>query len=347
MLVSAGCDRTPAPVASVAPVLIAKDSIRLDQRADAFLELPRSITPDGESYVIADARQAAVFRYDRTGRLLQRVGHEGEGPGEFRSAVDALAVPRGILVVSWDPPAAQLFDRDEGTLLERHDLAGPIESVLIADDSLWLGAVQYGSRTGVRVAALDGIGERRIVPLPDAFQQGGPLGGIFGHVALAVWGDTLAVGFEPVGYVLLAHRNGAVLDTIVIPTRERRGVPSDPESALREAMRLGPYPRVFGVLSAMRSIHRRNDGSLVVVHLDHRPEGPPVTSEAFVTVIAADRRRACVDARIPLTPEAQPAFGFDADDLLVLEQVIQGTSDAVPVLRRYAVDVSNCAWVDL
>lgn len=311
-----------------------------------MLALPTSVTPDGDGYLIVDAQQAPVLRFDRSGRLTRTYGREGDGPGELREAAAALPW-RGdtILVLSWSPSAAQLFQRSSGDFVRRVALDGPIESAELDGTAAWISGARYGDDTGVRrVDLVTGDEGAGVAPLPADFAHGDPLGGIFPMVSFTRWADTLLVGYEPTDQLLVVTVAGAVADTVNVPARARRGVPDDAAAALLDAMRRGPYNRVFGVLSALRAMHRRSDGSTLLVHFDSRPEGPPVTSQAFVTVLSADRTRACVDAPVPLSPEAQPAVGFQGDDLLVLEQVIRG-GDAVPVLRRIAVEAGDCAWV--
>ena len=160
------------------------------------------------------------------------------------------------------------------------------------------------------------------------------------------WADTLLVGFEPLDRLFLVSPARVVVDTTKVPSVNRRGTPERPREALLEALEHGPYPAVFGVLSILRHLHRRGDGSFVLVYADHWPAGPPVTSELFVTVLDSDRTRACVDAGVPLGPDAQPAVGFAGDDLLVLEQVLVGL-DVVPVFKRFAIDGSECDWVEV
>lgn len=327
------------------PHLEVRDSIHLEQTVGALLGLPTAVSPDGSGYLVVDAQQPHVFRFDENGRFVQRYGREGEGPGEFKKA--AAAIPYGsdqILVFSWSPPAAQAFHRNSAEFIERFDLSLPVENVLVRGDRVWISGPRYASRTGLRVLTLGGDDEAHLAPLPDAFREAGPLGGIFPSVPFAVWGDTVMVGFEPSNSLLLLVDDGSVLDTIDVPIERRRGVPDDATSRLLEAMRSGRYANVFGVLSTLRAVHRNQDGSTTLVHYDHRPEGPPVTSEVYVSVLSPDRQRACVDARVPLGPDSSPAIGFRGDELLVLEQVIEGL-EAVPVLRSLRVDVSACSWI--
>lgn len=346
-VLSFGCEAPwqDQPERMDSPSLVLVDSIQFEQTDEAFLVQPKQVVPAGDDYLVSDAGQARIFLYDQQGRLIKSFGQEGEGPGEFHNVAGILPMDEEILVVSWEPRAAQLFDRSTGSLLRRYELVGSIESVQMSDGQLLIGGSQYSTGSGVRRVSLSTGDVTPLAPLPDEFSEGGPLGGIFPGVSFAGWADTLVVGYEPLNFILVTVRRQAV-DTVQVPNRLRRGVPEDPEGAIIDALNAGPYSRVFGVLSTLRGIHRRSDGSFILVHFDHRPEGPPVTSKAFVTVLSADRRRACVDAVVPLGPAAQPAVGFDGDKLLVLEQIISG-GEAVPVLRSFQVDTEGCRWITL
>jgi hypothetical protein len=336
----------PGPTVAQAS-LVLLDSIRLEQTSDVFLALPAAVEPDKTGYLVVDAQQPQVFRFGRNGQLTRTYGREGEGPGEFKEA--AAAVPFGeekVLIFSWSPAVAQSFDRSTGGFLERFRIDGPVEKVLLDSDGVWVSGIRYSSRTGLRRFVLGEDRQEYLVSLPAEFVEKGPLGGIFPVVSFALWADTVVVGFEPLNELFLFTRDGTALDTLEVPVRQRRGVPDDPTEALLEAMRRGPYSEVFGVLSRLVAVHRQRDGSIVLVHLDSRPEGPPVTSEAFVTILAPDRQSACVDAVLPLGPAAQPALGFEEDHLLVLEQVLVGL-EAVPVLRKFRIDTSVCTWTRL
>ena len=326
------------------PRLLPIDTIWLEETANAYLALPSALHPDLDGYLVTDARQAVVLRFTAGGRLVQQYGSEGEGPGEFREAAVALPYDlRDIIVLSWQPPAAQRFDRATGAFVQGYQLTGISHAALVAGDTVWVGGPRYGQDAGVERLILGQRSSVFMAPLPRTFRYGGPVGGIFPHVSLTRWADTLMVGYEPTEYVLLVTQVAGVVETISIPHQRRRGVPDDLEARLLQAMRRY-YPEVFGVLSALRELHRLPDGSTALVHFDSHPETPPVSSDAFLSVLSADRRRACVDAPIPLGPEAHPVVGFKADTILVLEQQVKGL-DALAFVARYIVDTSLCTWL--
>jgi hypothetical protein len=326
--------------------LVLRDSITLKQTAELFLGLPTSVEVDRDGYLVVDAQQPRVFRFDGSGALVRVFGREGEGPGEFREV--AAALPHGdqdVIIFSWAPPRAQVFHRASGEYVSGFVLEPPVEDVVRNGEELWISGLQHSRGTLLR--RFSGPEEEVAVgPIPRNFVPGGPLGGIFPGLPFHVWADTVVMGFEPMNDLLLMRRDGEVLDTLEVPRARRRGVPEDPMEAILAAMRAGPYSRVFGVLSRTMGVHRKANGELLVVHFDSRPEGPPVTSSVFVSVISPDRSMACVDATVPVGPDAQPAIGFSEDRLLVLVQVLKGM-EAVPVLRSFEVETTGCGWIPI
>ena len=340
------------------PSVAVVDSIVLEESGDDYLALPAPVVPDGTGgYLIADFAQPRALHYDREGRLIQRYGRRGEGPGEMVEA--QVALPWGddqILVFSWNPLAAQSFRRDNGEFVERYPLRTLFQTVVIDSGELWLSgagrqlppsAPQYGNRSAIRRLQLGDAEAEPVVGLPEEFEEGGPVGGIFPEIPFAKWADTLLVGFMPLPYLIVTDADGEEVDRFEVPAVRRRGHPEDPEAAVMEALGGGRYPDVFGVFSSTRGIHRRPDGTFLVVHFDLGTDGPPVSTEAlWVSVIDPSRSRACPDGLVALEEGSHPAIGFDGDLLLVLDQVIRG-GDAETVVRRIQVETDDCDWVPL
>lgn len=343
---------------SAQPTVTVVDSIVLKESGDDYLALPGPVIPDGTGgYLIADYDQPRVLHYDREGRLIQRYGGRGEGPGEMADV--QVALPWGddqVMVFSWKPLAAQSFRRDDGEFVERYPLRTLFQSVVIDSGEVWLSgagqqlppeAPQSGNRSAIRRLHLGDDEARPVVALAEEFEEGGPVGGIFPEIPFAKWADTLLVGFMPLPYLIVSDTDGQELDRFEVPVVRRRGHPEDPEAAVMEALGGGRYPNVFGVFSLTRGVHRRPDGSLLVVHFDMGTDGPPVSTEAlWVSVIDPSRSRACPDGRIPLEDGSHPAIGLEGDLLLVLDQVIRG-GDAETVVRRIRLETDDCDWVPL
>lgn len=325
-----------------------RDSIVLQESGDDFLALPSPVVSDGAGgYLVADHGQATVFHYSGDGRLMRRYGREGEGPGEWREA--DIALPWGaahVMVLSWSPYAIQLFRRGDGEFAERHPLNTPVEWVVPGTGELWLSGAHYATRSAIRRLTVGETEARPVLPLPDVYTEGGPLGGIFNEMPFAMWADTLMVGFMPLPYLIVADTTGRELDRFEVPTARRKGGTADPQAAIDEWLGSGrSYSGVFGLFSTTRGVHRRPDGTTLVIHFDLGTESAPAsTLGLWVSVVDESRESACVDAAIPLETDSRAAIGFEGDLFLVLEQVLRG-GDSVALLRRFEVDTEECDWL--
>ena len=85
----------------------------------------------------------------------------------------------------------------------------------------------------------------------------------------------------PLPFLILSDENGRKLDRFEVPAVHRRAASSDPEAAIMERMRSDGYAAVFDIFSLARGLHRRPDGTFLLVHTDLRAEDPPVSTEAL------------------------------------------------------------------
>ena len=329
------------------PTLTVRDSIVLQESGNNYLIVPAPVVPDGSGgYLVADHGQPAVFHYAGDGRLMRRYGRGGEGPGEWEEA--DIALPWGeeqVMVLSWSPYAIQLFQRSDGEFVERHPLNTPIETVVPGSGELWLSGPHYATRSAIRRLRLGETEARPILRLPDEYTAGGPVSGIFSEMPFTLWADTLLAGFMPLPYLIVADTTGRELGRFEVPVARRRGGTADPAAAIAEVLEGGrPYPEVFGLFSTTRGVHRRADGTFVVIHFDlGTGTGPASTVGLWISVIDESRESACVDGTIALEADSRAPIGFEGDLVLVLEQVVRG-GDAVTVVRRIEVDTDGCDW---
>ena len=198
--------------------------------------------------------------------------------------------------------------------------------MVIDSGELWLSgagqqlppsAPQYGDRSAIRRWQLGDDEAEPVVGLPEEFEEGGPLGGIFPEMPFAKWADTLLVGFMPLPYLIVTDTEGDELDRFEVPVVRRRGNPDDPEAAIRSSGAAVP-----GCLRPLLvdSGGTAPDGTFLVVHFDLGTDGPPVSTEAM----GQRHRRVphpCLPGRIDTAGGSHPAR---IDLLLVLDQVIRG-----------------------
>ncbi len=76
------------------------ESVRLEEPGHALLVRPVDLVVVPDGYAIVDMRGPDVKRYDRRGHLLDVLGRQGSGPGEFQAPVAAAYLePKGHLAV--------------------------------------------------------------------------------------------------------------------------------------------------------------------------------------------------------------------------------------------------------
>ena len=92
------------------------------------------------------------------------------------------------------------------------------------------------------------------------------------------------------------------------------------------------------------ALHRGPQG-VVAVHFDYTLQGSLPTARAFVSLLAPDLRRGCIDAPLEVSQDARPLVAFRGDTLFVLEQEIVADEKSVTRITPYVVSAAGC-WRD-
>lgn len=110
-----------------------------------------------------------IYRFDRTGRLLNAIGRPGRGPGEWEQ-IHSVTVS-GDTVWVWDGFAARLHTyRRDGVFVGEEELSRRATSVYKEGGEVWA-YLNYANDYGPeRVVLLDAAGEVRAAMLPSAAQ---------------------------------------------------------------------------------------------------------------------------------------------------------------------------------
>lgn len=337
------------------PTAVLDDSVRFLETDSAYLARPGALAVDerGDAYV-ADFFRNRVLRFDRGGRPVRAYGQPGYGPGELGSVAGALFVHGEVLGVLDDAPAGlEFYDRRTGAFLGGRRLeraataggnAGGILYLSSLDAQRALGLIRWPIRT-------DSLGDGEaaalapnFAPLPDEYARIPAMRGIYGLAHVAAWADTVLVGYAGSPFLLELRADGSVRDTVHLPARRRRGVPAELARRLQEPGR--PFPELFSLASGLFGVHRRTDGSFVLVHFDSEfHPGNRITSRVFLSLLSADRRRACVDREVPASTDAQPVVAFRGDSVYLLDQRIGGDEAVSTTLWRYRVTSDGCTWL--
>ncbi|HET6463844.1 MAG TPA: 6-bladed beta-propeller, partial [Candidatus Krumholzibacteria bacterium] len=86
-----------------------------DDENDALFGVLSSVAVDEQDNVyVLDMQLSQVNVFDKTGKLLRTIGHEGEGPGEFRRANIMFLMPDGNVAVLQQMPGKLVVITPDG-----------------------------------------------------------------------------------------------------------------------------------------------------------------------------------------------------------------------------------------
>ena len=178
------------------------DSVVLRALTDDPVAKVGKIVTWGGGLALIDEMQGNVKTFDREGALIRTVGRPGDGPGEFRSPVDAVVVEDGALVVL--DARHQRLSRFDATGTHERDMAvgghfvsdverieGPDGSELLAvtyQDNVLVTRGEWGN--GVHVLDQTGRYQNTIARVEEPMA---PRSKSFSAVSMAIHGRCVAV----------------------------------------------------------------------------------------------------------------------------------------------------------
>lgn len=343
------------------PSLVLIDSLILEDRDSVFLARPeQSFTVDsGGRYYVADEFMNRLVRYRADGSIDRVFGKAGDGPGEMRST-QRLTLLLDTVVIQSTAGKFVAYQRDSGAFLfqkshERNYLTAAQyvgDTVLVPMFSLTakkaLLSASRASFLAIDSASMVSPLLPNLIDFPPEYLKY-PTLQAFSQSALTAWRDTMMIGFSGVPYLVTYNRAGVPLDTIVIPARARHGHPNGWMSAFDKG-RDPSLEELVKALSFLNQIWRLSDGETVLWHQDNgvinTGPRPRLYGAAYISVLAADRRKVCLDTYLPFPGTDWPRIAMHGDTLLALDQIAAGANaDTVnTVIRRYRIDTSRCAW---
>lgn len=273
------------------------------------------VTEDGHLFV-SDAFWDSVLEFNSAGEPVRRFGRHGLEPGELQGA-GAIEVTDSLVIVD-DALSGVLsaFRREDGGLLHRHEHGQLVSSLTSFGEGLLVGA-----------RGMDGVGAAAywpnwhegwspFAPLPPDLVGEPTLAQVFHGTYVAIGPGGIAVGHSGSGWVYDYEYNLVPIDSLFLPSRDRLGVPTG---------KPGKRPTI-AQRSALFFLGRLHNGALVLVHHDLDVDGRRMTGVAYVSVVSADRRRACIDTRLPLTLELGLGYDMVGDTLAILARSSEGDS---------------------
>ena len=308
-----------------------------------------ALDPDGGFYLL-EIGAGAVYRFSANGHFIRRYGSLGDGPGELRLPVAAAAIDSLVVVSDFAHQALELFRRADGTALKRIPLPMRAEVLTAASSELLAGGLSIGSGTSYARVAIPAWTITLEGQVPASYLPAGVLMSAYRRVFPAVLGPgKLAVGYEAFDS-LDVQADGSHWTRLPLLLRLRRGVVKDANKTLVGS----PFDKLLIAQSSLIAVGGRRDGGIAVVHSDQRLTRPPpvvpdangrlpVTADLYVSVIAPDRRRACVDAPVSGSGELPPQVARRGDTLFVLDQITTGATTRT-VVNKFTIATDHCRW---
>ncbi len=346
-LLGLACTRldTPLPAAGRGPDVRLVTQVALQEPESLYLASPRVMAfSDAGDFWVADGYHERVVRYNRQGAPVAVVGRKGSGPGEFRAVGMILPLGDGRVAIA-DNGLRRLsfFDQASDTLLSAVSYNGITYHGQDDAGGIWLGDLNMERRTGIARYVEGDSTIAYLVSVPQEYEFGGPLAGIYNGVAVTAWVDTLLVAFAGTDRILILDSLGRLRDTVVVPKRNRRGIPPDVKGLFGPESQLSP-PEMFGVLSEFYALHRLPGGRVLAAHRDATIDGRVISATLYVTILSRDLKTACVDASIPSTGDAPVVAAFRDDTVFVLDQRADSADHLTSTLLGYVVDDTTCEW---
>lgn len=343
-LVPGACrDQPGAGGAAGAPAVTPVSRLVLQETDTLFLSSPGDFgfEPADGSFYITDQFAGRLLQVDRAGRIVRTFGRKGSGPGEF--AQINLMFSRGdeLFVNEGRQSVFHVFDRRTGNVQGSRKHEGIFRDVRVVGHTAWLGMQNSTHGTAVVRWDLDSDSAHYMIPLPREYRESQPLAGIYSSVFVVPWADTLLVGYAGSDDLHVATQGGALVDTVGLPVRTRRGVPDD---IVRRLPKL-QWPEMIASASALFGLARLSDGRFAAVHLDQVVNGNSFTADGFVSVLSADRRTSCVDGTLPLTRDTSPRVLFRGDTLFVLQQRLTENERPETSITGFLLNTNACRWL--
>lgn len=337
----------PREITGRGPHLVPLDSTLLSE-TEEYVGEPWSfaVNPTDGSFLIADAFGRRVLRYARNGRLIRTYGRAGSGPGEFTGITQVFPLGDSVFA-AFDHQRSlihryHLDGRHLGTLEHRGLVGGHV----VDDAAVWLGTVDPTRTFSIAHWDLESDEFTYLGPVPREYREHE---GYWGHCTfnhLAVWEQSILVGFCGRNELFVTDLTGEVLDTVHVPVVRRRGVPADIVARLRREQSL---ERRVEMLSLLQNLYRLPDGHVALVHFDSRLSGVPpggrLSDDGYLSVLSPQLDRACVDTRLPVEPEVRPRTAFRADTLFVFDRRLNGER-MQSWIKAYRLSTSGCQWLD-
>lgn len=322
-------------------------SIRIAESDSLYIGRPSGlyVSPSTGQFYVADGFAGRIVRLGRDGSPLSTIGRKGNGPGEFVMPRPLLVTDTSMLVADNQQGRLQLVHPERGVYISTHLYSGVLYSAAQGAGEVWLGLNDPSLRRSVTTfSPTTQVLSGTRLPWPNTYSESVRLAGMFDAVHVEAWADTVLVSYQGSDELVLLAAGGAVIDEITLPAVRRRGASEQLVSQLDDIS----IPEVLATVSAGFGLHRLPGGEIAVVHLDQQPlDGfVEVRTDLFLSLLGAERSRACLDEPIISGEGSQPQMAFRGDSLFVLSQEVTG-AEAATWITAYRIRPDSCEWSPL
>lgn len=346
-LALSACDGLSGGPRTDGPLLVALDSVRLEETESVYLGQPQDLVTDASGAIyVTDTMNGHVLQFAPDGAFMRRFGGRGNGPGELLEPLTLTVMGDSVLAVA-DRGRLQFsfYDLRSGDFTRSVPIggAGFLQSLKASGDTLLLGALDVFRLTSIAAWWPTADSVVQAGTLPREYLETSGLRFNHPYTRLAILGDTVLMGFSGHGPFFLTRRDGAVFDTVSIPAVKRRGVPSD--IAARFAAKSLDVEEIVAMVSILQGVQRLPSGEIAAYYTDGVFAENTLSGDGFVSVLSKDLKKACVDAPVATSHVSAPTIAFRGDTLLSLERHITDDAGVHTYLKRYRIDTSRCNWI--
>lgn len=359
LLAMTACGGSPSTEQPTAAVLLPPIPLKVTEQGEFGAYPPMTArTSSGELFRID--YKAGIAQYALDGSQRRLFGVAGEGPGEFRALASGAVLPGDSLFAVVDAARARLllFGVVDGAF--RREIAIPPMQVTGQqwrfDGSMALIPISLGVPVFMRWnMTTDSVG---LWGEPTSFRKNAMVASMSSGEPSALRDGEGWLALIPGEVTLVRYDSaGAIVGTVPLPRRARRGEPADAKEQLARA---SEEKRFVVPASMAMGIHRLPDGKVLLMHLDVEGTQTPREIEGvrpgrgwkveltsmrwWATIYAADLQTACVDQPVPFTTREMSRLLFSGDTVMTLSRLVDDAGNVRSELQRVRFDLGKCVW---
>lgn len=314
------------------PVLEPMSRTRLHETDSITIGMPIgvAVSRNGDIF-ISEGFGTRILQFDATGALLNVLGRYGYGPNEFvQPAFLTMADDTTLLITDLVRRDITLWDLGQAKARLRIPYHG-MPGYFAASEGTITGTVYDVVRGTVATRwRMPELTTETLGTLPPVFIHNNYFA-IYGQIPMDVFGDSAAYVAGDVDYVRITDSTWAVVDSIFVPRRVRRGIPPVIDSTMGHGRNI--YD-VMNQLSNPYAFHRLSGGRYAIIHVDGIFKNSGVTGSLFLTVVSKGREARCVDLPLPVHDDHVLArLTFLGDTLFVLDHFVEGATANVDMIK--------------